>query len=198
MTAKKYCVCCGEDVPFHTIERNERKEVVCSHCGFPLEVKPLWEAAERSNTVAFIAEDSDIVRRILADVLAKKKFVHQIVSRKHGVELLKSVSDVYQARAIEKKDVIPLFAIIDLNMPVMDGITAARAIRDLEQRIETKPMPIIFFSSLIANERLRAVLNTLPPAVYINKGNNPDAHSLVERVNFLLNFIGEKYIKETV
>ena len=63
----KYCLCCGEDVPYHTVERDERQEIICSNCGFPLEVKEAWEEAEKPNDVAFVAEDSDAVRKIIVD-----------------------------------------------------------------------------------------------------------------------------------
>jgi len=190
----KYCLCCGEDVPYHTVERNERQEITCSNCGFPLEVKEAREETEKPNDVAFVAEDSDAVRKIIVNMLEKKDFVQKVIACENGAELLKEITDVYKEKLVDKKDIHTGFAIIDLNMPVMDGITAARSIRSLEEKYNINNIPIIFFSSIIANEKIRDMLNALAPAVYVNKGNNPDVKSLTSRVDTLLKYVGEKYL----
>jgi CheY-like chemotaxis protein len=195
----KYCVCCDEDVPYHSVTRDERQEIICSNCGFPLEVKETWEEPpeiEEQNAVAFVAEDSDVVRNIIAEMLNNRKFVGKVISCEDGAMLLKAVTDIYKKNFEEKKSTKG-FAIIDLNMPVMDGLTAARSIRSLEEKNRIDKLPIIFFSSIIANEKIRSMLKSLAPAVYINKGKTPDKSSLIERVDTLLNYIGDKYLSNS-
>jgi CheY-like chemotaxis protein len=195
----KYCVCCDEDVPYHSVTRDERQEIICSNCGFPLEVKETWEEPpeiEEQNAVAFVAEDSDVVRNIIAEMLNNRKFVGKVISCEDGAMLLRAVTDIYKKNFEEKKSTKG-FAIIDLNMPVMDGLTAARSIRSLEEKNRIDKLPIIFFSSIIANEKIRSMLKSLAPAVYINKGKTPDKSSLIERVDTLLNYIGDKYLSNS-
>lgn len=192
----KYCICCGEDVPYHSVARDERQEIICSKCGFPLEVKETWEEteeAEEQNAIAFVAEDSEIVRNIIVEMLNNRTFVGKVISCEDGAVLLKAVTDIYK-KHFEEKKITNGFAIIDLNMPVMDGLTAARSIRALEEKNRMNKIPIIFFSSIIANEKIRSMLKSLAPAVYINKGKTPDKSSLIERVDTLLNYIGDKYL----
>ncbi|GBD99812.1 chemotaxis-specific methylesterase [bacterium BMS3Abin07] len=193
MDKTKYCLCCGEDVPFHTVVRNERHEITCSFCGFPLEVDKARSESDRENEVAFVAEDSDIVRNIIVEMLKKNKSVNRVIPCKNGVELLKAISDTYKEIFIDKKAINTNFAIIDLNMPLMDGLTAARSIRSMEKNNNISKIPIVFFSSIIANEKIRSILDTLAPAVYINKGNIPDKNSLIRRVDTLLKYLSEKY-----
>jgi len=194
MDQEKYCVCCGEDVPFHVIERNERRETLCSYCGFPLDVEPLWQGNGSGNSIAFVAEDSTSLRKTLGEILDQNQSVSKTVLCCNGAELLKEVASIYQEKYVEKKDLKLLFSIIDLNMPVMDGLTAARSIRALEQKNDLPPLPIIFFSSVIANDKIRSMMNTLSPAVYINKGKSSDTRDLIERLNTLFNYISEKYL----
>jgi hypothetical protein len=34
MLDEKYCICCGETVPFNTTTRNGNLELTCVYCGF--------------------------------------------------------------------------------------------------------------------------------------------------------------------
>ncbi|PNX52984.1 MAG: hypothetical protein BV458_06770 [Thermoplasmata archaeon M9B2D] len=196
MADQKYCVCCGEDVPFHSVERNERRETICSYCGFPLDIEPLWQGEDvSSDTVAFIAEDSVSLRTTLSSILDQNKSIQRIVQCSDGAQLVKQVTKSYNEKYVNGRNVTPLFSIIDLNMPVMDGLTAARSIRAMEQNNDIPPIPIIFFSSVMANDRLREAMTSLSPAVYINKGKTKDSQDLIGRINILLNYISDKYLK---
>ena len=49
-------------------------------------------------------------------------------------------------------------------------------------------MPITFFSSLKADDNLRAQMEKLAPANYVNKGTDPDPDKLAERVEHLFSY----------
>ncbi len=197
MNDMKYCLCCGEDVPYHIVERGDRKEVVCSNCGFPLEVDVTPEVEPvRKNTVAFVAEDSDGVRNIIVDMLEHRHYVERVVACTNGVELVKAVADMHQKKFVDKEEIGLEFAIIDLNMPEMDGIAAARAIRSAEEGYKTSKMPFLFFSAIVANEKIRDIFKSLSPSVYINKGKDIDKATLTARVDALLKYIDEKLRKK--
>ena len=68
----KYCLCCGDNVPFNYVERNERRELTCVYCGFTLDVQKLWEPSETSEGNILIADDSKYVRDIITDVVKTK------------------------------------------------------------------------------------------------------------------------------
>jgi CheY-like chemotaxis protein len=78
-------------------------------------------------------------------------------------------------------------------MPVMDGLTAARTLRAIEEKDGLTKAPIIFFSGVKADEGLRRQMELLAPANYVNKGSDPDPEHLVRRVQGLLNFISQHY-----
>ena len=185
---RKYCICCGEEVPYNVVERNERRELTCSYCGFTLNVENLWEDIKVSvETYALIAEDSDFVRNLLKELVLKKHLASEVLAVTNGLELITGYT------RLMKKNITSCFAIIDLNMPVMDGLTAARTIRALEEKEHISKVPVVFFSGVKADESLKKQMELLTPAHYMNKGSDPNPENLVKRVQGLLNFIAQRY-----
>ena len=187
--SKKYCLCCGENVPFNIVVRDEQKILTCSYCGFTLDVEKLWkEKGVSEETYALIAEDSDFARKLLKELVSKAKIASEVIALTNGLEL---ITEITKLRKIKAKI---SFAIIDLSMPVMDGLTAASIIRSYEEKEENaKKIPIVFFSAVKADEKLKRQMELLAPAHYLNKGSDPDPRSLVDRIYILLNFISQHY-----
>lgn len=80
----------------------------------------------------FFADDSSVVRRLLGDVLQADPRIDVVGMAKNGAEAIGEF-----ARA--KPDVV----LLDVEMPVMDGVDAAGVIRSMDAQI-----PIIMFSSI--------------------------------------------------
>ena len=79
----------------------------------------------------FVVEDEDCLRLVLSEQLKKMGFT--VFSFSNGRVALESIG-------VDKPDLI----IMDYSMPVMDGITAARLLR---QSKETSSIPIIMISA---------------------------------------------------
>lgn len=218
---KRYCICCGEEVPCYEVERNERREVLCSYCGFAIEVKKLWDAEESkekkevvekytsyerhrakcretparpdieeiretSQNIAIVAEDSEFLRVLLKKIILMKSLAQDVITVTNGLELISEFTDIIETG---KR---PLFAIVDLSMPVMDGLTAVRTIRTIEEKKSIDKMPVIFFSAIKADEDLKKQLELLRPSNYINKGSSENKEDLAKRIEALIDFISEK------
>jgi CheY-like chemotaxis protein len=188
MADTRYCLCCGEQVPFNTFERHGKREVTCAYCGFTLDVQKLLEPEGASKTgYALVADDSRYIRKIIEDLVREKEFSSEVLSFENGLELRSSYANLIA----EKKAVV--FAIIDLNMPVMDGLTAAKTIRALEEKNGAARVPIVFFSAVKADQSLKEQMEGLAPANYVNKGSDPDPDTLASRIEGLLTYLVEKY-----
>jgi CheY-like chemotaxis protein len=192
----KYCLCCGDQVPFNTFKRNERLEVTCVFCGFTLDIQNLWEQKKQESSqkqpaptesYALVTDDSQYTRKIIEDLLRARKFSSRVMAFQNGLELISAY-----AKLLNEKKIIDI-AIIDLNMPVMDGLTAARLMRSLEVQNSLQKTPIMFFSAEKADENLRKQMENLDPANYVNKGSDPDPDKLVSRVESLIGYLMEKY-----
>lgn len=219
MEELKYCMCCGEQVPCSVIIRHGRRELNCVFCGFTLDisdidepapvavVQPVALAAPAAETpaaglvseppapvapasgegYALVADDSRFTRKIIEALLKETKYSAQVMAFENGLELLTAFS-----KLLAEKRLIDL-CIIDLNMPVMDGLTAARMIRALEARSHTPGVPIVFFSAEKCDQGLKQQMENMEPANYVNKGTDPDPDKLAQRIEFLLTYLHEKY-----
>ncbi len=214
MEETMYCLCCDEDVPFNRIERVGRVDLNCVHCGFPVAVEekkkkspapapgPPKEPVETSPDASprpapgrtapaaarpaerlrhvLVADDSKFTRRIIQELLLEKGFAELVDDFENGLGLTSAFAKIIaDGRRVDA-------VVVDINMPEMDGITAARLIRGIESQNDLKKSPIIFFSAVKADENLRRQMQRLAPAWYVNKGSDPDPDRLAERVEGLL------------
>lgn len=188
MADTKYCLCCDEQVPFGVVERNARREIICNYCGFTLDVEKFAETRPADGGgYTLIADDSKYTRKIIEDLVIQRKFSSDVMSFENGLELITAYSKVLAER--KRVDV----AIIDLNMPVMNGLTAARTLRTIEAQHNTPSVPIVFFSAQKADEDLKIQMESLEPAYYVNKGSDPDPDKLAGRVEYLLGYLKDKF-----
>ncbi len=191
MDVTKYCVCCGEEVSVNRVERNDRIELTCVFCGFLLSVEdepvltidtPTSEGSSEKLNHVLVTDDSKFTRKIIKDLLMEKDLADVVMEFENGLELTAAF-----AKLIAEKKPVDV-AIIDINMPVMDGLTAAKIIRSIESQNGIPRMPIAFFSAVKADDNLRNQMDLLAPANYVNKGADPDPDKLAERVEHLLSY----------
>ncbi len=182
MSQTLYCLCCGEDVPVNTVYREGKHEITCLYCGFTLEE----EQPEREKSAACIltADDSSLIRNLMYQILTEKNLADEVLSFENGMTFLAEFS-----RRISAKQEVSL-VILDLEMPVMDGLKAALTLRTLESNMNlARKVPIIFFSGKKCDEALKNQLAQCSPATYFNKGGNSDPVDISVRIDRLVNFI---------
>ncbi len=195
MDETRYCLCCGEDVRINRIERNDRIELTCVYCGFLISVEDeqVLTVEEPSANAKhddrlhhiLVTDDSKFTRKIIIDLITEKKLADEVMEFENGLQLTAAF-----AKLVAEKKLVDV-AIIDINMPVMDGITAAKIIRSIESQYSIPRIPIAFFSSVKADEELRNQMEMLAPANYVNKGSDPDPDKLAERVEKLLSHFAQ-------
>jgi len=123
-----------------------------------------------------LAEDSELVMRILKDMIVKKGLSRRVISCKNGFEF---VINYIQNRGNKA----PLgLAILDVVMPVLNGISAAVAIRAWERAMDIQPIPVLFFTGKRCDDTFRRVIQHTRPAMYINKGSSDSATQLEVRI----------------
>ena len=178
---KKYCLCCGEKVPVNKITRDGKLEQTCVYCGFVLDVA--MEEESQAAECILTADDAELTRDLLKGMLVKKKLAQSVVSTQNGQEFIAAFTKKLAAN--EPVDMV----ILDLEMPVMDGITAARVMRAVEGNYGADKVPILFFSARKCDEALKQQLSLFSPASYVNKGSDSDPAKLVERIDQLIGYL---------
>ncbi len=196
---------CGEPVDTHIVERGGVRELCCLYCGLTLKVlgpaesvesaesdeipelivEPIEEPPEAWSVI--IADDSDFLREFMKKLILKKGLAHEVTACCDGQEF---ITEATKALAGDK---VPDIVILDLEMPRMDGVTAARTLRAVEAKFETeRKIPILFFSVRRCDDSLKKQLARCAPASYINKGVSSTPEQLTHRVDQLIKHLLRK------
>lgn len=94
---------------------------------------------------ALVVEDNDINIEIAGNILLHKNFEVEVV--RNGAEALKA----FENHEAGYYDVI----LMDIRMPVMDGLTAAKAIRSMDGRADGRSIPIVAMTARAFEEDVK-------------------------------------------
>jgi CheY-like chemotaxis protein len=139
--------------------------------------EPESEAGVPPLEVILIAEDSELLRRMLGDMLVEKGLTSNVATSKNGFEAVSTY--VRQRNDNTRLGLV----ILDVKMPVLNGIAAAVALRSFEKGMGISPVPILFFTSKRCDATFRKAISYCRPAMYVNKGASQSAAHLQDRVS---------------
>jgi PAS domain S-box-containing protein len=115
---------------------------------------PLSSVDQRPDAPQIPPRQDRAIRVLLAEDHPINRKVVELILGEVGVELV-SVCDGRQA--VEAFISTPFdLVLMDMQMPVMDGLTATREIRALEQRLGRRACPVIMLTANVLPEHLRA------------------------------------------
>ena len=179
---KKFCPSCGENVDTFIVERGKNTETqktieqeCCIFCGMLVEEAPAGNLA-RVNTI-LVADDSAMIRALLKDVITENKLSNKVETCDHGADFITVFT-----RMLRENDPAALI-VLDVAMPVLNGVNAAIAARAIEKSFAQKPAPIMFFTAQRCDENFKKVLAFCKPALYLNKASSSTPDELFSRVD---------------
>lgn len=171
---KIFCPSCGETVdPFVMITGGDER-IHCTQCGLDLSKK---EFKKKTMDRILISDDSSVVRKQVAEIVVNSGIAKDIIESENGRVFLSQLSDL-----LKNKSVVDLI-ILDVNMPIINGIDAARTVRAIEIGLKlTQKIPVVFFSVVKCDENFKKMLNITKPSAYLNKGNSADKEQFGKRL----------------
>ena len=178
----KYCAACGENVETFITLRTEyespTEEECCIHCEMTIEDHS-QEPQEHQTSVGTIllSDDSPMMREMLKDVIIENRLANEVVTSTQGADFLTQ----FTRMAIEKKELS--MVVLDVTMPVFNGVNAAIALRAVEKAFKSKPTPIMFFTAHKCEENFKKLLAYCRPALYLNKGSSSTPDELSGRIS---------------
>ena len=166
-----------------------KEELCCANCGFAFNpsAKPI-----RTLRAVLMADDSPLLLRRVAELLEAKEISRTVITCKNGEEFIeRSVSRLRAGLPIS-------LAILDITMPILNGVNAAVALRAVERGVGTaKKIPILFFTANKSDASFKKVLSFCAPAHYINKGAGSSPEEFADRLhNVISGLIQEQGGKE--
>lgn len=198
-TVTDFCPSCGGRVTCDVKMIGNTKTVICGNCQFKISEKVIAvanapadalqaapaAAAPKTLGTVLSAEDTEGIRRALHDALIQRQIAKTVVSTENGFEAL-----IAFHKAIKQQVKLDLL-VLDVNMPILDGINLAVCIRAAEKAAGLPKHPILFFTSNICDEPFKRALEYLAPARYINKGEGNSGMEFGERLATVLRgFLG--------
>ncbi len=172
---RAYCPSCGEEVDVFVMIAGGSERPHCAQCGLILDEKA--KDLHKMLDLVFVAEDSYSLRSALSEILKTRKIAKEVIESPDGKEFLAKITERF------KKGENVSLAILDVNMPNIDGINAAKTMRALEDGFRrSSRVPILFFSVVPCDENFKKFLQMLTPAAYLNKGKEGSPEQLAERV----------------
>ncbi len=179
---KLFCPSCGEKVEFFVMLTEGDEIRHCSICGLILhgaEADSQSAAPKKIKALQHVvaAEDSTVLLKTVSRMLMDKKITKSVDACKNGEEFVTTVVE-----RVKKEGPISL-AILDVNMPILNGINAAVILRAIEKSFGKKrATPILFFTSYKCDDTFKKVLKYCAPAKYINKGAGASPDEFAERL----------------
>jgi CheY-like chemotaxis protein len=180
---KAFCPACGMDVAVvhMTLGVGVSAEEVprCSNCGFDMRLKDRAQSGVLFERAA-IAEDMKSVRTAVKEDMVGHQIAKVVDEFEDGGTFMQAV------QALSAQGRVYDLVILDLNMPVVNGLKAALFLRSMERKLSWQPIPILFFSSVVCDARLNEQIEKLTPAMYLNKGTIGTRADLPERLRNVL------------
>lgn len=186
--SRVFCPACGMQVEPALGMEGDVRTVSCSLCDLVLESRPApgapaapaaiqaTGAVNAALETVMAAEDTDGIRKMLVRLLGERGIAKNVIASANGEDLL-----VEHHRLLASGRSAQL-VILDVNMPILNGINAAIAIRAAERAYGTPPSPILFFTSQLCDETFKRVLAFTAPAKYLNKGAEGTPEQFAERL----------------
>lgn len=181
MKVLKFCPGCGENVNTYIVDRGgksaEGKRAIdecCIFCGMPVEDPTNKTVIPVASILT--ADDSEMIRELMKDLLIKEKLAKTVESCTQGADFLK----IFTKRSIENNP--PSLVVLDVAMPILNGVNAAIAIRAIESSFGFGPIPVMFFTSQKCDDNFKKVLSYCKPAHYVNKGISSTPSMLSSRI----------------
>ena len=185
--ALKYCAGCGENVETFIKLRREyetpTEEEACIYCDMTIE-EVSHEAPPAVGTI-LLSEDSPMMREMLKDAIIQNRLASEVLTSTQGADFLTQ----FTRMAIEKKELS--MVVLDVSMPVFNGVNAAIALRAVEKAFKGKPTPIMFFTAHRCDENFKKLLAYCRPALYLNKGSSSTPDALAGRISHVFIQLGK-------
>ena len=186
-TVHAFCPVCGDNVRCREEIEGRLKKTICENCSYLVSEKkytPRPEKQELPKGKPFeriiSADDTATIRESLARTIQDNKLAKNITSVENGFEFL-----VTYQRAMDTGTRVDL-VILDVEMPVLDGINAAIAMRAVEKGTGLQRTPILFFTSNTVDDTFTRALRYLAPARHLHKGTTLEgpafARALVDAI----------------
>lgn len=176
-----YCPKCNKDVEVVEVSMGTRgggATLRCAECGAVLAEKKESAPDEKLKLSRVItAGYSDLQNDLIIAALVRTQYADVVEGCANGEEFLVKTTNLLYKRAV------PKLIILEVNMPIMNGINAALCLRSIEKGIGAGKIPILFFTQKSLDEMFTKAIKFLTPAKYVPLPPNADIETFRKRAD---------------
>ena len=184
-TKRLFCPSCGVEVDAVPTTIQGKLLWQCPICGLVIEEdqSAITTVVNKLQKVV-VAEDADTVANLIKKVLINKNYAEEVVLTSNGAEFISAVTSTFKNG--EPLDLV----ILDVEMPILNGIQAALSLRELERKAgNIRRIPILFFTGRSADEKFKMIMKRVKPSSYVNKGTSQDPMELMKRMEKVMKIL---------
>ncbi len=178
-----YCPSCGVEVDAVPLTYEGKVVWQCPICGLILQEDESTLAQPKILEKVVVAEDSETTASLIKKVLVNRKYARDVVLTSNGVEFISAITEIF------KNDEPLNLVILDVEMPILNGIQAALSFREIERKSGRGKTPILFFTGRPADEKFKMILKRLQPSSYVNKGTSQNPMDLMKRMEKVMKIL---------
>lgn len=171
---KKYCPSCGIKVPVYSVITAEGESERCQFCNSELS-EDAGPGPVNFGRI-YVVEDTHLLREMMSELMVVEGLAGEVLACENGGDFLTQFT----------QDLInhvrPGLIMLDVVMPILNGINAAVALRSIETAFAADKVPLLFFTVKPCDEAFRKVMQYCSPSMYINKGSDAGPETIRERV----------------
>ncbi len=137
----------------------------------------------------YVVEDTALLREMIKDIMIVRGLAEDVQVCENGAEFLTSYTrDILMKRP-------PGLVMLDVVMPILNGINAAVAARSVEKAFGDRKTPLLFFTVKQCDDSFRRLLNYSAPAMYINKGRESSPDKMRSRVEAVISRLWKEMLE---
>lgn len=205
MVQYAYCPKCDKDAELVEVSlgtRGGESTLRCAECGHIIAnfakdyskqgpigqgAAPRGEGREKEKLIRVVSAGfTDVQNDLLISAVVRAKYADAFDHCANGEEFLSRMTSL-----LHKKE-RPRLIILEVNMPIMNGINSALCLRSIEKGIADEKVPILFFTQKSLDDMFTRAIKFLSPAKYVPLPPNPGADVFKKRAEQVVELLKQE------
>jgi len=183
-----HCPKCNKDVEVIEVSigtRGAETIIRCAECGMVLASRggETTEQKQQPTATVLVVGYTPAQADILTAAFLRNRYADEVLSCANGEEFLVMMTKLFRARKT------PKLIVMEVSMPIMNGINAALCMRSIEKGVSREKAPLLFFTQRPLDDQFIKAIKYLTPAKYVPQPSGSDIESFRQRADQIVDLL---------